>query len=89
VDPIDELTNQLYEGKDTSTIRQKLISARNNANSTDPLAEWKWQRLTYLIAVSYEMEGQTNQAIEAFTSVLRSKDQTLWGNLAELHLMAK
>ncbi|MGB8982277.1 MAG: hypothetical protein WCC12_10410, partial [Anaerolineales bacterium] len=88
-DLIDELTDELYDGKDVSTVRQKLISARNNLNSNDPVADWKWQRLTYLIAISYEMEGQTDQAIEAFTSVLRSKDQTLWGNLAELHLSPK
>ncbi len=88
-DVIDELTDKLYEGKDTAAIRQKLISERNNLNSNDPLADWKWQKLTYLIAISYEMEGQTNQAIETFTSILRAPPQTLWGNLAELHLGAK
>jgi len=88
-DIIDELTNNLYAGKDVPAIRQKLISERNALIATDPLIDWKLQRITYLIAVSYEMEGQTDQAIGAFTSVLRAKDQTLWGNLAALHLGAK
>jgi hypothetical protein len=41
------------------------------------------------IAVSYELEGQTDQAVETFTSVLYSENQTLWANLARLHLIPK
>jgi len=89
VDPINELTDKLYDGKNVPTIRQRLLIARDNLNSTDPLVEWEWQRLTYLIAVSYEIEGQLDNAIEAFVSILKSKNQTLWGNLAALHLMTK
>lgn len=89
VDAIDELADKLYEGRDVPTIRQKLISERGALDFTDPLVDWKWQRLTYLIAVSYEIEGQTGPAIETFTSILRAKSQTLWGNLAELHLSPK
>jgi hypothetical protein len=81
--------SQLYESNNPSKVRQKLVDERNNLNPVDPFIDREWQRLTYLIAVSYEMEGQTDQAIETFTSVIQSNNQTLWGNLAELHLMPK
>jgi lipopolysaccharide biosynthesis regulator YciM len=58
-------------------------------NPDDVWADREWQRLTYLIAVGYEIAGQTDKAVEMFVSVLQSKNQTLWGNLAALHLMAK
>jgi hypothetical protein len=88
-DVTDRLTDKLYAGENVPAIRQKLISARNELNDTDPLIDWKWQRLTYLIAVSYELEGQTDQAVKTFTSVLYSENQTLWANLARLHLIPK
>ncbi len=88
-DPIDELTNKLYDDRNVSTIRQRLMIARDNLNSTDPVVEGEWQRLTYLIAVSYEIQGQIDKAIEEFTSILQSENQTLWGNLAALHLTSK
>lgn len=46
---------------------------RNKLKSTDSAVDFNLQMLTYLMAVSYEMEGQTDSAIEAFTSVLHSK----------------
>lgn len=88
-DEIDQLTDELYENKDVSIVRQKLMSRRNDLDVNDPLANWQWQRLSYLIAVSYELEGETDQAIELFTSILRSQEQTLWGNLTQLHLTLK
>jgi hypothetical protein len=88
-DMTDELTDKLYAGENVPIIRQKLIFERNQFNTTNPLIDWKWQRLTYLIAVSYELEEQTEQAIETFTTVLYSENQTLWANLAGLHLISK
>lgn len=88
-DIIDELTDKLYAGQNMPGTRQKLISERNKLSATDHLIDWKWQKLTYLIAVSYDLDGQTDQAIETFTTVLYSENQTLWANLAGLHLISK
>jgi len=85
IDVIDEL----YEIDDVPSIRQKLMSERNDLSAADPFAERERQRLTYLIAVSYEIQGQSDKAIEEFTSILQSENQTLWGNLAALHLTSK
>jgi len=84
-----DMISQLYDANRSAILRRRLIRERDNLNSADSLANREWQRLTYLIAVSYEIAGQTDEAIEMFTSVLQSEDQTLWGNLAALHLMAK
>jgi hypothetical protein len=48
-----------------------------------------WQRLTYLIAVSYELQGRTAEAIDAYLDVVKAEQHTLWGNLAALHLKKK
>jgi hypothetical protein len=81
--------SELYESNNPSRVRQKLVNGRNSLNPADPFADREWQRLTYVIAVSYEIEGQSDKAIAAFISVIQSKNQTLWGNLAELHLVPK
>ena len=81
--------SELYQGQSTATLRRRLIRERDNLNPADSRADQEWQRLTYLIAVSYQIQGQTDQAIEMFASVLQSENQTLWGNLAALHLMTK
>lgn len=83
------LISELYKGNNPSGVRQKLMVEQDALNPADQLAGREWQRLTYLIAVSYELEGRTDKAIEMFVSILRSEDQTLWGNLAELHLVTK
>jgi hypothetical protein len=84
-----DVIDKLYEIDEVPSIRQKLISERNDLNPTDPFADLERQRLTYFIAVSYEIQGQIDRAIEEFTSILQSENQTLWGNLAALHLTSK
>jgi hypothetical protein len=84
-----DLISELYENGKPSIVRQKLMDERSTLNLVDPFADRTWQRLTYLIAMSYEMEGKTDEAIETFVSILQSKHQTLWGNLAEMHLTKK
>ena len=81
-----DLISELYDSKNASIVRQKLIEERDALDPDDPMGEWAWQRLTYLIAVSYEVDSQTEAAVEMFASILQSKHQTLWGNVAELHL---
>lgn len=89
VDNKPDIISELYTGNNLSITRQKLMAERDGLNPYDLFADREWQRLTYLIAVSFEIEGQADKAVEAFTSVLQSENQTLWGNLAELHLMGK
>lgn len=84
-----DLISELYDSKNPALVRQKLIDERNALNPADPFADRIWQRLTYLIAMSCEIEGKNDEAIDMFTSILQSKEQTLWGTLAELHLMPK
>jgi hypothetical protein len=84
-----DLISRLYVGDQSAIIRRRLIREREELDLAEAWADREWQRLTYLIAVSYEIEGQTDQALETFISVLQSENQTLWGNLAALHLMAR
>jgi hypothetical protein len=84
-----DVISRLYEGGRSAIIRRRFIRERDNLKPADVWADREWQRLTYLIAVSYEIEGQTDKAVETFVSVLQSENQTLWGNLAALHLVTK
>ena len=84
-----DLVAELYTGEHPASTRQKLMAEMDSLSLADPFVDRRWQRLSYLIAVSYELEGQSDKAIETFKSILESNPQTLWGNLAELHLEIK
>jgi hypothetical protein len=84
-----DLISRLYGSDQPAIIRRRLIREREVLDLAEAWADREWQRLTYLIAVSYEIEGQTDQALETFISVLQSENQTLWGNLAALHVIAR
>ena len=80
------LLQQLYESNQPSKIREELLSERDSLSTQDPFWSRKWQRLTYLIAVSYELEGQSEKAVQAFIQVIQAEPHTLWGNLAAMHI---
>jgi hypothetical protein len=62
---------------------------RDRLDPQDALTPRKWQYYTYLIAVSYELEGQDEAAVEIFLSVMQAEPHTIWGNFAAMHLKAK
>jgi lipopolysaccharide biosynthesis regulator YciM len=47
------------------------------------------QQIDYLIALSYELEGQKEQAVQSYLTLAREKPQTFWSNLAAAHLERK
>ncbi len=77
---------ELYADSDPAKVRQDLLKERNDLDPSDPFTTHEWQRLTYLIAKSYEMEGNSEEAIKNYLAVIQDQTQTLWGNLAAIHL---
>lgn len=73
--------------KDTRALaRPQLLSTRSKLD-TDSLANiYLWQQYTYLIGLSYELEGNYDKAISFYLAVLQSEVHTLWGNLVALKL---
>jgi hypothetical protein len=80
------ILEELYNSANPQDERQHLINERDLLNLDDPLTPRKWQRLTYLIGICYELEGMDEQAIQEYISIINAKPLTIWTSLADLHI---
>ncbi len=69
--------------------RELLLAQRDRLDTGNPFFTHRWQHLTYLIAVCYELEGLTEEALQPFISIVQAESHTIWGTLAALHLEIK
>ena len=86
---LTNLDKEFYESKNFVEVRQLLEKAREAVPTDDPNGPRAKQHLAYLIAFSYELEGRTEDAIQAYFDIWRSQPHTLWVNLAASHLERK
>lgn len=81
-----DLITLLINENTRDQARLHLLSARSKL-TMDSLADaYLWQKYTYLIGLSYELEGNNNDAVKYYLAVLQSEVHTLWGNLVALKL---
>lgn len=85
----DDPVQQAYQSQSPAQARLVLLKQRDEFTGDTPLALHTWQKLTYLIAITYEREGMTQEAIETYISLLHSKPQSIWWSLALNHLKVK
>ena len=76
----------LFEGGDPAETRLALISMRDELQDSDPATLLYWQRLSYLIGLSYELEGRAEQAVATYLAVILADPDSLWSALAAIHL---
>ncbi len=86
---VPDLIVQLYGGQDPGVVREQLQAELDALPISTGAAAYARQQREYLIAVSYELAGDANQAATAFRDLARSQTPTLWAYLARLHLQAK
>lgn len=84
--PTRDLAQAVFQAADLPEVRAELLGQRDRLAATDPNTAREWQRLTYLIAVSYEREGRRDEALAAFLNVIQAEPHTPWSYLAALHI---
>jgi hypothetical protein len=81
-----EVLAALFEGADPAETRLALSHMRDGIQDSDPATLLFWQRLTYLVGLSYELEGRAEQAVAAYLEVILADPNSLWSSLAAIHL---
>jgi hypothetical protein len=81
-----EVLSAIFEGADPAETRAALTQIRDDLPGADPASLLYRQRLTYLIGLSYELEGQNELAVATFLQVILANPDSLWSSLAAIHL---
>jgi hypothetical protein len=79
----------LFNGEDPAQIRLELKEAIQNLSDESPIYDLKYQHYTYLMALSYELEGNIDEALITFHRLARSEVQTFWRDMAIARLKHK
>jgi hypothetical protein len=78
--------DRVFAGQDLALVRQGIQIELEQLSQDDPLGHYTQQHFTYLIALSYELEGQDDKAIRLYLDLALDKTETLWGVLAASRL---
>ena len=81
-----EVLSAIFEGADPAETRAALTQIRDDLPGADPASLLYRQRLTYLIGLSYELEGQKELAVATYLQVILANPDSLWSHLAAIHL---
>jgi hypothetical protein len=72
----------IFSGKNPVEVRQKIQKLLNDLSPDSPYYQLVHDRYRYLVALSYELEGNTQEAILSYLELARSEPGTIWSNLA-------
>ncbi len=79
----------LFLDEDPSETRRKLIRLNDSISPDEPHYDHIIARYQYLIALLYELEGNTDEAIRRYLALARLEPQTFWSSLAAARLTLK
>lgn len=85
---LDDLDDRFYAAPTAAATRALLRRALAAIPTTTALGAEAHQHLSYLLARSYELTGETAQAIALYQTVWASTPNTGWRTLAASHLQA-
>lgn len=89
-DLLASLDNQFFTSPTPSLLRPDLEFYRARwGTGDDPTSEQIYAHLTYLLALTYELEGDETQAVERFYDIWANHPDTLWAYLAAARLELK
>lgn len=83
-----ELLTALYRSAKPVEVRAQLLDLRQALQPSPPGRNTR-QQVDYLIALSYELEGQSEEAVRRYLELAREHPQTLWSNLAAAKIIEK
>ncbi|NUM46044.1 MAG: hypothetical protein HUU38_15160 [Anaerolineales bacterium] len=87
---LGDLTTRFFESPTPSLLRPDLEFYRTRwGTGADPTSEQIYAHLTYLLALTYELEGDETQAAALFYDLLANHPDTLWAYLAASRLVLK
>ncbi len=84
-----DIVKKLFLSTNPAVEREYLRQYRDNLDPNNELTPRMWQRLTYLIAISYELEGLDEYALKAYMELMSAQPYTIWGVLAAMHVRVK
>ena len=85
---IDEIEGNILAGTDLEASRQALQALIAYIPPADPEAAFIVPRLQYLLGLSYEIEGRSQEAVDAYLALIQSAPQSAWSWLAWTRLAA-
>ncbi len=89
-DVIYDLTDQFFTSPTPALLRPDLEFYRTRwGTGDDPTSEQIYAHLTYLLALTYELEGGESQAVKLFYDIWTNHPDTLWAYLAAARLQLK
>lgn len=83
-----ETLKSLFSNTNPAKAREQLFAMRGNLMPDEPGRNYR-QQIDYLIALSYELEGQTDEAVNRYLQLARETPQTLWSSLAAVKIRHK
>lgn len=84
-----QVDDAFYKTPTSVQTRALLQQALAAIPTADPNAPRVQQHFQYLLALSYELDGDTQSAIQGYYDIWANPTHTLWGNLAASHLQHK
>lgn len=87
---LSDLTSRFIESPTPSLLRPALETYRTRwGTGDDPTSQQIYAHLTYLVALTYELDGDETQAVELFYDIWANHPDTLWAYLAAARLELK
>jgi len=89
-DPQADLLAALGQTKpDYAHLRTQIVALLAQTEPGDLNYDQIHSRLRYLVALSYQLEGQEDEAVKRYLELARSQPYTFWSGLASDHLVKK
>lgn len=79
---INTIQGEIISGGDLSQLRSDLHHLLAYLPKTDPRAEALRPRLSYLVGLTYELEGNTDQAVSEYVQLISAAPNSVWSWLA-------
>jgi hypothetical protein len=83
-----QITTALLSRENISDVRRQLIERRDAISDEDPYSNHGIQHYSYLIALSYELEGDQDAALRIYHTTAWMYPRTPFGDLAAFRLIS-
>ena len=83
---LKDITSQIIASNNPTELRDEIIFYRNRWGTNDETGQNIRGLLDYLLALTYELEGNEKQAKDIFYRIWRNQANTFWAHLAASRL---
>lgn len=79
---LEELYSEIDQSTNYESLRDKIVFYRERWGAQDEIGRNIRAQINYLLALTYEMQGDENQAVEIFYQIWNDFPETIWALLA-------